>query len=262
MTPSARSVKRTARKTPRISARSLPRRIRGKCNWDCVIAFELEEAAVSKGLRKSQSFARLVLLAGFIGAVCFVWLHDDAASYQAEPLRWIEAGAGGSLPAEMHFSNPHGKLGVLNAAGPVEMKGHPFFEPLGMNSRACVTCHQPADAMSISVETLRERWRVTKGEDPVFAPVDGSNNPNLPQALETSHSLLLNRGLFRVGLHWQPYADNGRPVNPDISSAVVRDPKGINLDGTFGLKGVNSMVSVFRRPRPAANMTYVMSPDD
>ena len=85
------------------------------------------------GLRKRQSLARLLLIAGFIGAVCFVWLRDDAAGYQAEPLRWIEAGAGGALPAEMHFGNAHGKLAVLNAAGPVEMKGHPFFEQLGMN---------------------------------------------------------------------------------------------------------------------------------
>ena len=121
-----------------------------------------------KGLRKRQSLARLVLLVGFIGAVCFVWSRDDAAGYQAEPLFWIEAGAGGALPAEMHFSNAHGKLGVLNMAGPIEMNGHPFFEQLGMNSRACVTCHQPANAMSVSVEALRERWRVTKGEDPVF----------------------------------------------------------------------------------------------
>ena len=92
-----------------------------------------------KGLRKRQPLARLVLLVGFIGAVCFVWPRDDAASYQADPLRWIEGGASGPLPAEMHFGNAHGKLGVLNMAGPVEMKGHPFFEALGMDSRACVT---------------------------------------------------------------------------------------------------------------------------
>ena len=119
------------------------------------------------------------------GALCLVWLRNDAAGFQDAPRRWIEAGSGGTLPVEMHFSNAHGKLGVLNTAGPIEMKGHPFFEPLGLNPRGCVTCHQPANAMSVSVEALRERWRVTQGEDPVFAAVDGSNNPKLPQALES-----------------------------------------------------------------------------
>lgn len=211
------------------------------------------------GVRKRQSVVRLVLLVGFIGAACFVWLRDDAAGYQAEALRWIEAGAGGTLPAEMHFSNAHGKLGVLNAAGPIEMKGHPFFEPLGINPRGCVTCHQPANAMSVSVEAIRERWRVTKGEDPVFAAVDGSNNPKLPQALESSHSLLLNRGLFRVGLPWPPVASKGKP---EFTIEVVRDPTGVNLDDTYGLKGANPTISVFRRPRPSANLKYVLSPDD
>lgn len=161
----------------------------------------------------------------------------------------------------MTFRNSLGKLGVLNASGPIEMRGHAFFEPLGINQRACVTCHQPSNAMSLSVETLRERWRLTKGEDPVFAAVDGSNNPKLPQGLESSHSLLLNRGLFRVGLPWPP-RDHGKLIQPEFTIEVVRDPTGVNLDDTYGLKGVNPTISVFRRPRPAANLKYVLSPDD
>jgi hypothetical protein len=27
------------------------------------------------------------------------------------------------------------------------------------NGRACVTCHQPANALSVSTATLRERWK-------------------------------------------------------------------------------------------------------
>lgn len=188
-------------------------------------------------------------------------VRRSTASFQgaASSLRWIEAGAGGVLPAAINFDNAHGQLGVLNTAGPIEMKGHPFFEPLGVNPRGCVTCHQPANAMSVSVAMLRERWRVTKGEDPVFAAVDGSNNPSLPQALESSHSLLLNRGLFRVGLAWPPAESKGQP---EFKIEVVRDPTGVNLDATYGLTGVNPTVSVFRRPRPVANLKYVMSPDD
>src|ERR1043166_343493 len=110
------------------------------------------------------------------------------------PFRWFQAGSGVPLPKEMIFENSLGRLGVLNADGPVNTEGHPFFEPLGINGRACVTCHQPANAMSLSAETIRERWSATGGNDPLFAAIDGSDNPALPQDKEASHSLLLKRG--------------------------------------------------------------------
>ena len=207
-----------------------------------------------------QPIARRCALFALVSiGFCLVIARHGAAGFQDVPLKWIEAGAGGTLPAEMNFANAHGQLGVLNTGGPIEMKGHPFFEPLGLNPRGCVTCHQPSQAMSVSVESIRERWRATKGEDPIFAAVDGSNNPKLPQALESSHSLLLNRGLFRVGLAWPPAESKGKP---EFTIEIVRDPTGVNLDETYGLKGANPTVSVFRRPRPVANMKYVMSPDD
>ena len=174
---------------------------------------------------------------------------------------WIEAGKGGRLPGEMTFANPEGRLGVLITSGPVNTQGHPFFTPLGSNGRACVTCHQPANAMSLSVTALRERWRVTGGRDPVFAAIDGSNNPSLPQDQESSHSLLLNRGLIRVGLPWPPGPIAGRPVTPEFTIEVVSDPTGVNFDATYGLKSRRPTVSVFRRPRPVANLKYVMTPD-
>ncbi len=208
--------------------------------------------------RPQRTLLRCAIIATVGVALLSVWLRAGSARLQSSP-KWIEAGAGGVLPAEMNFDNAYGKLGVLNTAGPIEMKGHPFFEPLGINPRGCVTCHQPSNAMSVSVESLRERWRITKGEDPIFAAVDGSNNPKLPQALESSHSLLLNRGLFRVGLAWPPVESKGKP---EFTIDVVRDPTGVNLDADYGLKGANPTVSVFRRPRPVANMKYVMSPDD
>lgn len=214
-----------------------------------------------QGLR--QKLSRLVVIACFSIALWIAWLPGGSVSSQNEKrIFWIEAGQSGTLPAEMNFDNAYGKLGVLNASGPIEMKGHPFFESLGLNPRGCVTCHQPADAMSVSVESLRERWRVTKGEDPIFAPVDGANNPKLPQLLESSHSLLLNRGLFRIGLAWPPRDHGGKIIKPEFTIEVVRDPTGVNLDSTYGLTGVNPTASVFRRPRPVANLKYLMSPAD
>jgi hypothetical protein len=216
---------------------------------------------MTMGIRHQSVCILFLLSLAAISITALAQLSSGTISgtVRAESSRWIEAGSGGVLPAEMHFSNAHGRLGVLLIGGSVEMKGHPFFEPQGSNSRACVTCHQPSNAMSVSVEAIRERWRATKGEDPIFAAVDGSNNPKLPQALVNSHSLLLNRGLFRVGLAWPPVESKGKP---EFTIEVVRDPTGVNLDDRYGLKSANPTVSVFRRPRPVANMKYVMSPDD
>jgi len=173
-------------------------------------------------------------------------------------MQWIDSGAELVLSREMSFENSSGRLGILNAEGPVETKGHAFFQPLGPNRRACVTCHQPANAMSLSVDAIRERWRATKGKDPLFAAIDGSDNPSAPQDRESSHSLLLNRGLFRVGLPWPPVQNQ----TPEFNVEIVRDPTGVNREPSWGLKSARPTISVFRRPRPAANLKYVLAPDN
>jgi hypothetical protein len=170
---------------------------------------------------------------------------------------WWAPGDGRTLPAEGAYGDPSGRIGILNASGDVSTKGHPFFEPLGTNGRACVTCHQPADAMSVSAATIRARWAATGGKDPLFAAVDGANCPNLPMADEASHSLLLDRGLVRVFLPWPPRAHDGSRVEPEFTIEVVRDPTGCNLDPVFGLASAEPTISVYRRPRPAANLKYV-----
>lgn len=172
---------------------------------------------------------------------------------------WWRPGDGATLPAAVEYGNELGRFGLVNAGGPVATAGHPFFEPLGTNGRACVTCHQPADAMSVSVATIRRRWAETGGRDPLFAAVDGSNCPNLPQSDPASHSLLLDRGLFRVFLPWPPRDADGEPIAPEFAIEVVRDPTGCNTSPEYGLHGSHPMISVFRRPRPAINLRYVTS---
>ena len=180
-----------------------------------------------------------------VSATVVTWAQQPSGN-------WITAGSSGMLPAQMEYPTPTGKVGVLLAGGPVEMKDHPFFTPLGSNGRACVTCHQPAYGMSFSAEAARELWRRTNGKDPLFAAIDGSNCPDQPQDLEKSHSLLLNRGLIRVYL---PI-----PRNAEFSIEVVSDPPACNTSPTYGLKSANPMVSVYRRPRMAANLKYVTNP--
>jgi len=182
-----------------------------------------------------------------------------AAQYQGLRNVWIEPGSKETIPATDQFDNPNGSLGVIQASGPVDTNGHPFFTPLGTNGRACVNCHQPTYGMSVSAAGLRERWQATDGKDPVFAAFDGSNCPDLPQDQESSHSLLLHRGLFRIPLPWPPRNPDGTLKPVEFSIEVVRDPTGCNTSREYGLNSAHPMVSVYRRPRPAANLKYVLS---
>ncbi len=170
---------------------------------------------------------------------------------------WWDASRGGMFPWEEAYENPDGEASILNKNGAVRADGHAFFEPLGANRRACITCHQPSDGMSLSTGTLRERWKTTDGRDPVFAAIDGSNCPDLPQRSEKSHSLLLDRGLIRIALAWPPQG-----AKPEFQIEVVRDPTGCNLSATYGLKSGTPAISVYRRPRMAANLAYVVDGED
>ena len=223
----------------------------------------------------------LILLAGcstFLSAIAMQGLHAQqsgepahidgqreqaaavAADTQAVPnggRAWWDPGEGKPLARMVEYDNDHGRLRLFNTSGEIETAGHPFFEPIGSNGRACVSCHQPADGMSLSVRTIRERWEETGGTDPIFAAIDGSNCPNLPQGEEASHSLLLQRGLFRVFLPWPPKDPWGEgTIEPEFTLEVVRDPGGCNTSEEYGLASENPMVSVYRRPRIVANLPY------
>ncbi len=200
----------------------------------------------------------------FIGAVLglavgLAGIAAQSSGADAVVHRWWSAGSGEPMRASLTYANGAGEIGVLNVDGAMESRGHPFFEPLGPNGRACVTCHQPANAMSLSLDAVREQWRATAGRDPLFASVDGSNCPSLPQELASSHSLLLERGLFRIGLPWPPVVANGTRVIPEFTIEVVSDPSTCNKDSMYGLRSATPTVSVFRRPRVAANLKYVAS---
>ena len=201
-----------------------------------------------RAIRTAAGLAGLALVAG--GTLI-------AAPSATKPDRWWSPGDGRVFPASLDYGNAQGSLRVLLDGGALKTKGHPFFEPLGANGRACVTCHQPADAMSISAQTARERWDATKGKDPLFAAIDGSNCPALPQGNRASHSLLIERGLFRIQLPWPVRQWNGKPVQPDFTLEVVRDPNGCNSGAKYGPAAGN--ISVYRRARPVANMKYLLA---
>lgn len=181
-----------------------------------------------------------------------VLLVAAALSAQYRANSWWEPLSTEPFPGNGLYENSTGTLGIIHDGGSLEPAGHPFFTPLGTNGRACITCHQPSQGMSVTAAAMRERWTATGGKDPVFAAIDGSNCPDLPQELASSHSLLLERGLFRIPISWPP-------ANAEFTIEVVRDPTGCNLSPAHGLKSTNPTVSVFRRPRPAANLRYITS---
>ena len=171
--------------------------------------------------------------------------------------RWWGPGEERVFPAQLDYENEHGTLRLLYTGDPLETKDHPFFRPLGPSGRACVTCHQPADSMSLAAETARERWTATGGKDALFAAYDGSNCPSLPQGERASHSLLLDHGLIRIERPWPVTKWHELDVEPDFRIEVVRDPNGCNSGERYGPE--NGRISVYRRPRPVANMKYLLA---
>jgi hypothetical protein len=181
-----------------------------------------------------------------------------AADYAVDAgARWWSPGSNQVVPAEMSYANESGTVTTLNSAGPGSTAGQAFFQPIGTNGRACVTCHQPSDGMSLSVATVRQRWADTGGSDPLFAMTDGANCPNLPPQQASSHSLLLERGLIRVARSWPPRDAVGHAIEAEFDIEVLRDPTGCNLDPKYGLHSREPTISVFRRPRPVTNTRYL-----
>src|SRR5262245_54539099 len=205
-------------------------------------------------VRKIRPFVFVVFTLILIGS--WPWLFSTAALTLNA---WWSPGNGAVLRATVPYENSLGWLSILNMAGDIVTKNNAFFDPIGTNGRGCVTCHQPADGMSISVESIKQRWGVTAGSDPLFAAVDGKNCPDLPDNYPQSHSLLLDRGLIRVFLPWPPKAADGSVVKPEFTIEVVRDPTGCNTSPVYGLNSPTPSISVYRRPRPAANLKYVVA---
>lgn len=201
---------------------------------------------------KSYSIVGL-LLTGVVVLAVVLYLPTTSGSDSRAPYAyWWAADSGKTLAGTSDYPNSDGSFRLINDAGELDTTGHPFFSSLGPNGRACVTCHQPANGMSLSADTVRAVWEATRGEDPLFATVDGANCPHLPRGEEASHSLLLERGLIRIAVPWPP-----KGVTPDFTIEVVRDPTGCNTHPVYGLNGENPHISVYRRPRPVINLRHL-----
>ncbi len=149
-------------------------------------------------------------------------------------------------PGPQQFSDPTGVIETVSTNGRIDTSGA-FFQSLGTNGRSCSTCHLADQAFGISAEDVRERFEKTHGRDPIFAPIDGANCPNVRQGTRSGHSLLLNSGLIRIGLTL--------PANAQFTISVVHDPYGCAIapDPSTG----QPVVSVYRRPLPTTNLSFL-----
>ncbi len=149
------------------------------------------------------------------------------------------------IPNGVFFPNPGGASQTYSTAGGgIDLTG-PFFQSLGTNGRTCGTCHQPSDGMSVSAANVQQRFVQTRGQDPIFRTVDGSNcNHSIDVSTlagrEAAYSLLRTRALIRIAI--------AVPANADYQVVGVNNPYGCNE---------SDVISMYRRPLPSTNLRFL-----
>lgn len=184
-------------------------------------------------------FKRTIMLAALATGAILIALRG--ASGQQGPLSTLFS----FLQNGLFFPNPNGASQTYNATGGgIDLTG-PFFQSIGTNGRSCGTCHEPSDGMSISAANVELRFLLTRGTDPIFRPVDGSNcdhniDVSTPEGRYEAYSLLRTRGLIRIAI--------SVPANADYAVTSVQNPYGCNETDT---------ISMYRRPLPATNLRFL-----
>ena len=142
------------------------------------------------------------------------------------------------------FSNAAGQSGTFSTDGDIDLT-NAFFQDLGTNGRTCNSCHQADSGWTITPANVEGRFRASHGTDPIFRNNDGSNCEGaLPVTIaekRAAYSLVLTRGLIRVGLDVPP--------NAEFVVDSVRDP--------YECGFATNDVSVYRRPLPSANVRFL-----
>ena len=173
-----------------------------------------------------------------------LWLIA-AALVLAPAAAWIASGQSEDDERDplAPFVNPSGLARTFSTAGRIDT-GNPFFQSLGTNGRACVTCHQPSTGWTVTPAQIRRRFERTGGLDPIFRTNDGSNSPlsdvSTVEARRSAYSMLLDKGLIRVGI--------GIPSGAEFTLESADDPYGF---------ASASELSLFRRPLPSTNVAFL-----
>src|SRR5438874_1358707 len=111
-----------------------------------------------------------------------------------------------TIPQFMQSSDPTGRVASYQPGGAMATAGNAFFASLGANGRTCFSCHQPQSGWAMNPSLANDIFNATQGNDPLFAPVDGANCPDVGAAAVTledkaaASSQLLTKGNIRVFL--------------------------------------------------------------
>ena len=147
------------------------------------------------------------------------------------------------LPNNRAFHNSSGSAATFSTNGSIDLTNE-FFQALGTNGRSCSTCHQAQEGWTVTPEGIQKRFKATRGTDPIFRTNDGSNSPNADvstvEARRAAYSMLLAKGLIRVGL--------GIPPDAEFELLDADDPYSF---------ASAAELSLFRRPLPATNLKFL-----
>jgi cytochrome c peroxidase len=170
-----------------------------------------------------------------------------AMSAAASPLR-----ADDDDNSKVDTPNDSGVLRTVTLDGGPLSDRNLFFKSLGTNGRSCGTCHVPSAGWTLSPPQVQDRFDRTDGRDPLFRTVDGSNSPlakvNTLQQRRDAYSMLLNRGVIRVGLPVPAPAPAPGAPGADFALVAVDDP--------YGYASAKEL-SLFRRPLPSTNLRFL-----
>jgi cytochrome c peroxidase len=141
------------------------------------------------------------------------------------------------------FPDPSGVVRTFSTLGAIDPHTA-FFQNLGTNGRACITCHQPGEGWTLTPAGVQKRFDATGGLEPLFRTNDGSNSPNASvdtlEHRKTAYSMLLNRAVIRVGL----------PIPSDAEFDLLA------VDDPYGFASASEL-SLFRRPLPSMNLRFL-----
>ena len=161
------------------------------------------------------------------------------------------SGYGFRLPNGVPILNDSGYSTTVSSQGSIDLRNE-FFQDLGTNGRRCVTCHAPTAGWTITPEQVQAIFALTDGgviDDgfglgAIFRTVDGTVSPDADvstlSARRAAYKMLLTKGLIRVGM--------GVPATADYDLIAVDDPYG---------HANAADLSLFRRPLPATNLTFL-----
>src|SRR4051812_35592677 len=70
-----------------------------------------------------------------------------------------------AVSSGLSVANESGTSQTVTVTGTIDTSNE-FFQSLGTNGRACVTCHDPGDNWTIVPQHLQQRFDATAGTDP------------------------------------------------------------------------------------------------